>query len=227
MTLVMDKNMYIKIIILAGILTFVFQRIGLFYVNSIEMINYNEINLDNVVDIADSGDIIITRWYHVDLGIRLFSKFCHVGMVNKDEKGKLTLIELHPKETDDDGSTKEGVNVYPFKERIKELDCTCYFLKCTRNFKINLDNLDKYKKVLFDKNYRWNFVKYWMQHQLRWDSEKNLKEMYCSQLIGFILQDSNILHENFNIHTLSPASFEHLYDNLGKKIYGQTYKINC
>lgn len=221
-----NTYLFLKASVLSAIVSLLIYGLALLYVNHLEMINYYEIDFNNVLDIAESGDIVITRWHHVDLGIRVFSKFCHIGIINKNDKGELTIIELHPEETDDEtGITKEGVNIYPFKERIQELNCICYFLKSKRPFNINIDNLEQYKKVKFDRSYRWNFVKYWMQNQFRWHGHKDLNYMYCSQLIGLILQDSNILHKNYPIHTLSPASFEDLYDNCGKKLYGPAYKI--
>lgn len=222
----LTRRELIKLAVISMVLVTVMYILAHLYINHLEMINYPDITFKNMLDIADTGDIIITRWHTVDLGIRLFSKFCHIGIINRDPSGQLTIIELHPKETDDDtGITKEGVEIYPLKERLEEFNCISYFLKCRRPFKINVKNLEQYKKVTFDKQYRSNFVKYWFLHQFRQKAEPDYSSMYCSQLIGLILQDSKVLHKNYNIHTLSPASFECLYDNKGSKLYGQAYRI--
>lgn len=190
-----------------------------------ELNHLNKVSLNNVLDICKTGDLIITRWNFVDIGYRLFCKYCHVGIIYKTNNG-IYLIETHPDEIDEDDQTRSGVNVYLLKDRIQNYEGTCYFLqlrKQNNNYTTQIEkNLELYKSIPFSNDFRFLFVKNWIYHRL--NIPNNEKEsMYCSELIGFILQDINILDKKYTF--LSPDSFEHLLDTYGNRLYSNSKRI--
>ena len=191
-----------------------------------ELNNVKKITLDKFMDTCDTGDIIITRWEYVDIGYRLFCKYCHVCIVYKNNMGEKFLIETHPPEFDEDDINMKfptsGVNMYPLRERVSNYQGTCYFLKLkNNNKKIKTLDFNKYKDIPFPTDFRYSFLKNWFYNKYGNNSTKNDndndndndKTMYCSELCGHILQDIGILNKNIKINTLSPDSFEFLKEN--------------
>lgn len=190
-----------------------------------ELDHLNEVSLNNVLDICKTGDLIITRWNFVDIGYRLFCKYCHVCIIYRTNDN-IYLIETHPDEIDEDDHTRSGVNVYLLKDRIQNYEGTCYFLqlrKQNNNYTTQIEkNLELYKSIPFSNDFRFLFVKNWIYHRLNIpNNEKD--SMYCSELIGFILQDINILDKKYTF--LSPDSFEHLLDIYGNRLYSNSKRI--
>ena len=202
------------------------------YFIQIELSHLNKISLSNILKVCKTGDLIITRWDHVDIGYRLFCKYCHVGMIYKDpETNNVFLIETHPEEFDDSDINNEfprsGVNMYPLKERIENYQGTCYFLKLKKNVVKKFD-FEKYAKIPFSTDFRYSFLENWFYNKLNITKEKVELDntMYCSELIGHILKDLNILDKTIKINTLSPDSFETLTD-FNTRLYENSIKIKC
>lgn len=193
-----------------------------------ELKHINKINIDEFLDTCQTGDIIITRWEHVDIGYRLFCKYCHVSIIYKNKLGEKNLIETHPVEYDEDDTNMEfprsGVNMYPLKERITNYQGTCYFLKLKTPKKIKNFDFYKYKDIPFSIDFRLSFLKNWFYNKLGIVTTKNDNTMYCSELTGHILQDIGILSKKIKINTLSPDSFEFLKEN-NQKLYDKPLAI--
>jgi hypothetical protein len=177
-----------------------------------ELTHIKGINIDKFLDTCQTGDIIITRWEHVDIGYRLFCKYCHVSMIYKNKLGEKFLIDTHPAEYDEDDTHMEfprsGVNMYPLKERITNYQGTCYFLKLKIPHKIKNFDFNKYKDIPFSTDFRFSFLKNWFCNKFGIITTKTDNTMYCSELTGYILQDLGILSKKIKINTLSPDSFE-------------------
>jgi len=206
---------------------------------SYEMVEYdkNAIDIEKLYKMCKTGDIIYFRWPYPDIGFRLFSKFSHVGMVYK-QGNNVYILETHPEgDASELGVDESGVHLYDLKERIEKYTGICYLSKL--NIKDNIEDvvnkntkmihqyiekhLDKYKKIPFDEDFRYNYVMAYLHHLIG-KTRKNDK-MYCSTFIGFILKDLNLLDNDCNIEVFSPSSFLHLkkdnkllYDDHLKKI---------
>lgn len=179
-----------------------------------ELKHINNINIEAFLENCQTGDLVITRWEYVDIGYRIFCKYCHVSMIYKNDFGKKFLIDTHPPEYDqDDKLSRNGVNMYPLKKRITNYQGTCYFLKLNKRRNIKNFDFNKYKNIPFSTDFRISFLKNWFYNKLGTViTEKTDNTMYCSELTGYILQDLGILNK-IKINTLSPDSFEFLKDN--------------
>jgi hypothetical protein len=189
----------------------------------------NKINFEEFLETCQTGDLIITRWEYVDIGYRIFCKYCHVSIIYKNELGKKFLIETHPVEYDENDINMEfpisGVNMYPLKARIKNYEGTCYFLKLKKSKKIINFDFNKYKNIKFPTDFRFSFLQNWFYNKIGISIIKNDNTMYCSELTGHILQDLGILNKKIKINTLSPDSFEFI-SNQNETLYNKPLLIN-
>ena len=180
-----------------------------------ELKHINNINLDSFLETCQTGDLVITRWEYIDIGYRIFCKYCHVSMIYKNDFDEKFLIDTHPVEYDKDDINMEfprtGVNIYPLKERIENYQGTCYFLKLKKHKNIKKFDFNKYKNIPFSTDFRFSFLQNWFYNKLGIVvTNKTDNTMYCSELTGHILQDLGILSKKIKINTLSPDSFEFL-----------------
>lgn len=220
----------IILISFAILLTIIIMCIISYYIQN-ELDNIKKITLDKFIDTCQTGDIIITRWEYIDIGYRLFCKYCHVCIIYKNKFGEKFLIETHPAEYDENDLNKKfpisGVNIYPLKERVSNYQGKCYFLKLKGNKKIKSFHFNKYKDIQFPTDFRFSFLKNWFYNKVDINTTKNdnYDTMYCSELCGYILQDLGILNKNIKISTLSPDSFEFLKDDNNDTLYNKPIYI--
>lgn len=222
----MNKINIIRItwwIIVLSVMLFLISSIYIHY----ETFTYKTISIDHLYKICNTGDIILFRWSHVDVGFRLFSKFCHIGIIFKDKKGNPFILETHPKET----YNPKGVNVYPLKKRLIEYGGYCYISKLINYNNININtnviskNIKKYKKIPFDDHFRYNFVKSWFYNLF--NIQKQPRDvMYCSELIAHVLKDINLIDNHSDITSFSPTTFTHVKNKLNKPAFGNIYRIS-
>jgi hypothetical protein len=192
--------------------------------NNPRLIKYKQFNKE-----AETGDLIIYRWEHVDIGYRMFSKFSHVGMIVK-KNNKLYLLETHPDENKKNNKkNNEGVHLYSLKKRIKYYNGECYLVKlnakCDRNLlSANIiKNLSEYKKIPFDSYFRDLFVYNYFKNLFT--NVPNKESMFCSEFIGYILHDNKIYTHNKNYASLNPGSFLDLQKNK-QPLYKSLKKID-
>lgn len=228
----MDKENIIKIIWWILILFTAIFLIASIYIHY-ETSFYNKINLHNLDNICETGDLILFRWRYVDVGFRLFSKFCHAGIVYKDKNNNLFIIETHPEEFEDNDKEtepKKGVNIYPLKSRLQEYDGSCYLSKLIHYPNLNINKniiqtkINDYKKIPFDDNFRNNFVKFWFFDRLGLKKSKR-NVMYCSEFIAHILKDLNVINNDIDASSFSPTTFLNLKNKINKKAYGEIHTI--
>lgn len=207
--------LFVSIIIVLGIMLYI----------KYETYNMESKDINNIIKECRTGDLILFRWHFMDMFFRTVSKYNHIGMVYKDEKN-VYIIEMHSEEGDD--IIRSGVNKYHLKERLNEYNGSCYYLKLDKD-KI-IDNqelkhiLKKYKKIQFDDNFRYSYIKSWLYKKLNWKVNKKNK-MYCSEFIEYLLKDLKISPKNRDTSLSTPALVENIYIN-GKKLYNKIYKIN-
>lgn len=195
-----------------------------------EMLTTPMVSYEKIEEIAQTGDLVIFRWNTIDVGFRLFSKFSHVGMIVK-QKGKLYILETHPKEIPESEIDDSGIHLYHLKNRLNEYDGTYYFtqLNTTNNKREKLrkhvlNNLKKYKKEIpFDTNFRNIFVLNYFYNLFHIKLPKR-KAMFCSEFIGTILERCKIYKHHKNISSINPGTFLEFTKN-GQNLYSPLYYI--
>lgn len=229
----MESNLYslrsyqysIITIILILILLILIISVKTYHLNNIE-----EIDLDNID--LQTGDLILFKWHTVDYLHELFSSFTHVGMVVIINNEKY-ILETHLKgDTIHMGYKSGGVHLYNLKRRINMYQGHNYILKINDDL-INEDNsytlqnnLNNYLLIPFHDEYR-DYYKSVCIPNIICNNCFNYhkKGMFCSEFIGFLLQELGILDQSFNINCLTPSSFNNLYNNTQIPIYNTIYKI--
>lgn len=219
-----------KSVVTAIIITILYK----FFIET-EMLNIKKVKYLDIIDNLETGDILLYRWHYIDFGFRLFSKYSHVSMVLKHPiDNSLFSFEIHPKEyintcTQEDRDKKpkilreEGVNIFPLLKRLEEYNGEIYILKM--NSKKNkkelstkiISRLNMYKNINFDNNFKNIFVfnKFLNSIGMPCYPKNN---MFCSEFIGYILNDLGILNNEQKlkqIGNLSPGFCLDLeqYDN--------------
>jgi hypothetical protein len=195
-----------------------------------EMLTTPMVSYERIEDIAQTGDLVIFRWNTIDVGFRLFSKFSHVGMIVK-QKGKLYILETHPKEFPESEIDDSGIHLYHLKNRLNAYDGTYYFTQLNTSDnkrehlrKHVLNNLKKYKKEIpFDMNFRNIFVLNYFYNLFNIKLPKR-EAMFCSEFIGTVLAKCKIYKHHKNISSINPGTFIEFKKN-GENVYGPLYNI--
>lgn len=177
--------------------------------------------LDDVYDNLKTGDLILfrsKRW------VRYLTYFTHVGMI-VDFHGKKYILDLNQKNLDNYG-VNSGVKMYDLYDRIRKFNGEIYILEMhhsmmneTRKEKF-FRNLNKYFKIKFDSNVYMNILKMKLGFKL---NSNNRDGLYCSEFIGYILQDLEILNKNVDISMILPKTFMKLRTDDGVYIYNNIY----
>lgn len=185
----------------------------------------NIINIDELIDTCNTGDILLFRYKSLDPLHNIISLFSHIGMIYVDRNNKKKIIETH-----NSGDTKylnldnEGVQIYDIKDRIKGYEGNVYLAKnLSQNINNNIihNKLEMYKNIPFNTNYRNDFINQCLLFS-KYDTSPKLQ---CSQFIGLLLKDLNVLPEDFNLTCLTPEYFLSLKDKNNELIFDITKKI--
>lgn len=180
------------------------------------------VNINDVYDDLRTGDLILfrsNRW------IRYFTYFTHVGMI-VDFHGKKYILDLNKKNFEIYG-VKCGVKLYDMYNRINKFNGDIYFLKMNSQIMTNekitrfFERMNDYFKIKFDSNLYVNIIK--RKLGIRVTSRDG---MFCSEFIGYILQDLNILDCKYDISSIFPKSFSNLKTNDDLNIYINMLKLN-
>jgi len=217
---------YYIIFILLCILSIIFLK-NYFMKNQINALQ--TYNLQKAYNFAEQGDLILFQWYKINPLQESVSPFTHVGIVIDINKKKY-ILETHLK-----GDTKhmgykdaEGVNIYDFKKRIKMYKGKNYLLKKNPMYKMDImQKLTEYINIPFYKEYKQHFVGYCIPKKICNSclSDKIMNSMFCSQFIGYILQEQGVLDKSTNIDCLTPMDFLSLTNSHGR-IYTKLIKIS-
>lgn len=224
-------NININVLVISVLIVSVCFLLDSLYIDT-EMLMTSMVSYEKLEQVANTGDLVIFRWNSVDVGFRLFSKFSHVGMIVK-QKGKLYLLETHPKEEEPDSEIDDsGIHLYHLKNRLEEYNGTYYFTQLKtdddnreRLRKHILDNLKMYKKTIpFDTNFRNIFVLNFFYNLFGIELPKR-KSMFCSEFIGTILEKCKIYKHYKNISSINPGTFLEFKKQNGGALYGPLYEI--
>jgi hypothetical protein len=184
--------------------------------------------IDNTYESAKTGDLILFRWHSVDIFHEMISPFTHVGMVVELNHQKYILETHSPGDTLHMGYETGGVHLYPLKQRISMYKGSNFLLKLNKNYNISIDEnmIVQYYSIPFYDKYRQHYTEYCLPKKICNEciSSKKLESMFCSQFIGFLLQETGILDKNVNIDCLIPNDFITIQNKNGK-LYNELYKI--
>lgn len=189
--------------------------------------NINSINIDNIYDIAKTGDLILFKWHSLNIVREFASYFSHVGMVI-EIKNKKYILETHLKgDTKVFGNFPGGVNIYNLKHRIMNYEGFNYIIPIQNNLitkdkkKLLMKKLIDYFKIPFNDNYA-NYYTFYCVPKIICDvciDDKIINNMFCSQFMANILKDLDILDRKFSTLCISPESLLYLKNKNGFKIY--------
>ncbi|NBU34197.1 hypothetical protein EB118_08790 [bacterium] len=181
------------------------------------------IQMDELLRTCKTGDLILFKWYYMDAGFRMFSKFSHVGMVVSDSQ-RTRILEMHP-----DGEYMDypsGVYFHRLADRVKDYSGPCYFLRLKEDNARVQSFITENKSLLrgfeFDKNFRNNFVLNFFLAAMSVSTLTSPKKMFCSQFIGYILYHSGYIQTPYEL--LSPGSFEYLEED-GVRLFARPMNI--
>jgi len=167
---------------------------------------------DRIYDLLKTGDLILfrsQRW------TRNFVYFTHVGMI-VDLNGEKFVLELNKKYYKKD--IVPGVKLYKLLSRIANFDGKIYIAPINRIEKSSiyklLNNLNEYYNIKFDKYMFFTLLKNTFKIK-----NKKRTGMFCSEFIGYILQNIDILDKNYKIDTLFPESILDLKNKNNERIF--------
>jgi hypothetical protein len=182
---------------------------------------YRCVNIDDVYDDLRTGDLILfrsKRW------IRYFTYFTHVGLI-VDFHGKKYILDLNQKNFEIYG-VKSGVKLYDMYNRINKFNGEIYFFKMNSRIMTNekitrfFERMNDYFKIKFDSNLYVNIIKRKLGIRVT-----NRDGMFCSEFIGYILQDLNILDSKYDISLIFPKTFSKLKTDDDSYIYVNMLKL--
>jgi hypothetical protein len=200
-----------------------------------EMNNVPEICFDEIK--FKTGDIICFRWSYIDNDFRLFSKFSHVGIVivpNKIGNQNPLILEIHPNEEDSYGKVvrDHGVHIYKLKHRLKMYYGSYYHASLKSKFynsnltKKILKNIKKYSKIIFDNNFRIEFLKNYIMNLFGIPLTPNNWHLFCSQFVGYIQKDIGISDNARTSHILmNPEAPSQIKSKENEMIYNDLVRI--
>lgn len=205
-------------------------------------LNINEIlykslekTVDEIYEMAETGDLVYFRWHEVDFKHEIISPFTHIGMIIELDNIKY-IIETHLKgDTENIGVYTGGVHIYPLKLRLSKYEGYNFLTKLSTNAKPTntdimyfLENIDKYKEIPFKNEYEDFYLQKCLKHNVCNDcfekSEPEQESLMCSSFIGFCLKELKIVPRDFNYTCLTPNDFKFIKKN-NKQIYNNIIKV--
>lgn len=191
------------------IIIFIFILLFLFFIYIIiykTKFRYDYISLNDAYNDIKTGDVLyfITHKYY-NIPIFLKPIIAHLGMIIEINKEKY-VIELHAEgDIKNIGVNKNGgVNIYPFKQRVKSYTIGNVYLAKLSNEKkpstksINqfINNIEYYRKnIPFNKNYKKYGFKNCLLHRVCKNcfTLEKTPSMFCSEFVAFCLKELNII----------------------------------
>jgi hypothetical protein len=194
-----------------------------------------EKTVDEIYEIAETGDLVYFRWHEVDFKHEIISPFTHIGMIIEIDNIKY-IIETHLEgDTKNIGVYTGGVHVYPLKLRLSKYEGYTFLTKLNVDAKPThtdiiyfLENINKYKEIPFKNEYKDFYLQQCVKHHVCNDcfekSEPKQETLMCSEFIGFCLKELKIVPPDFNYVCLTPNDFKFIKKN-NKQIYNDIIKV--
>lgn len=217
------------------ILFFLFLSVIIFYIyiqysapNISKISIYQKKSLEHVLNIADSGDIILMagdtrgertcRW-------AAQSVFSHVGLLFREKHPVTNENVLYIWDCDLGQRSKDGVRVMPLRDKL--LSYKGFRTAAIKKINKPLSSeeivklIPKYLSLKFDSR----IITWWVANKNRdggwlYRKNKNPKEIFCSELVASTLMDLGVISDDRVPAYYSPGDFER--NNLNF-IYGYSY----
>ena len=170
--------------------------------------NYKKINIDEVLNVAETGDIILFKYkdkYFLDIKKHLLTFFSHCGMVVENDNNKY-ILENFSKNDYNKYNNKGGATLIDLKSRIKDYNGSVFIIKLKNKLDLDRKNtlinkLETYLKY----NYYENYEKFMFQKCiLNFKMNKNENELICSEFVFMILKDLNLINYKEYISCKTP-----------------------
>ncbi len=187
------------------------------YIFSQPRLNFKDTSTDDIYTLAKTGDILLFRWNKVDLVHNFISFFTHVGIVVEIDDKKY-ILETHLKgDTRHMGNPNGGVHLYDFKDRVNMYNGHNFLLPLKTKFKSRVhnkiikDNISRYLKLPFFENYKKYYINQCLPRKFCKtcfsQPSPDTNYIYCSQFVGMILKDLDLINKNTDINCISPYDF--------------------
>ena len=185
------------------------------------MYKYKYININNCLNIIDTGDLVLFKCdieTNEDKLIQLNSYFSHCGMVVVIDGKKYILEMLRQGNHDNLNKYISDVNLFDFKKRVKKYKGKVYLVKCITQNSINyknkiIENINKYINYKYDMDFIINHIK----SKLNLNNNTNNTDMFCSEFHYHILSESGLVKPIKNKKIMTPLDIFNL------SIYNKEY----
>jgi hypothetical protein len=191
-------------------------------------------NLKEVYEKSKTGDVICFRSKDSSLIHEIISPFTHIGIVIETINGK-KILEIH--DTNDlkhVGIYNTGVNMYDLKHRLETYEGETYLCQLRSeienyNIKNLLFKINELNKLKFNTNHKEHLMKKCMKKRIchvcfKPEPKKKLEYMFCSEFVGYILQELDVLDKDYDIACVLPGDFRFITQN-GYKLFNNIIKI--
>lgn len=217
------------------LISFIIIYIIYIILNTLHILYFTQkLNIDNVYNLADTGDLIFFRWKEVSPYHEILSSFTHIGVVIVDN-GEKYIVETHLEgDTSNIGVFSGGIHIYPLILRLKNYDGHLFLSKLNINDKPNINtklflkNIEQYKKTIpFHNDYRNYFKKNCIKNRLCKNcfSIEEKVGMFCSEFIAFCLKELDIVDKDFEHRCIIPVDFRYIKNKNGENLYKNLIKI--
>lgn len=180
---------------------------------------YKYININNCLNIIDTGDLVLFRCNiknNEDKLIQLNSYFSHCGMVVVINGKKYILEMIRQGNHDNLNKYSSNVNLFDFKKRVQKYQGKVYLVKCITEKSINyknkiIENINKYIDYKYDIDFITNHIK----SKFNLNNNTNNTHMFCSEFHYHILSESGLVKPIKNKKIMTPLDIFNLsiYDN--------------
>ena len=214
------------------LLFFLLQIISSILINKSIVNNTISMCINKIYDLAETGDIIYFRWHTMDIDHEIISPFTHIGMIIVIGNIKY-IIETHlAGDTSNIGVLTGGVNLYPLKLRINNYEGYTFLSKLNQinrptdiNVQDFITKIKDYKQnIPFQNDYKGYFINNCLAKRVLSIEPEKTQEMFCSEFIGFCLNELNITNNDFNFKCLVPIDFRYIKLN-NQLLYRDLIKI--
>ena len=180
---------------------------------------YKYININNCLNIIDTGDLVLFRCNietNEDKLIQLNSYFSHCGMVVVINGKKYILEMIRQGNHDNLNKYSSNVNLFDFKKRVQKYQGKVYLVKCITQNSINyknkiIENINKYIDYKYDIDFITNHIK----SRFNLNNNTNNTHMFCSEFHYHILSESGLVKPIRNKKIMTPLDIFNLsiYNN--------------
>lgn len=173
---------------------------------------------NDIINLADNGDLIYFRWNTVSFLHNIISPFTHIGVVIIKDNKKY-IVETHSAgDTYNFGIYTGGVHIYPLNIRLNTYNGDIYLSQLKEKYRPNKIIIDDFVLHILKSKLKIPFyneyVNYFTSKCL---AKRNLKltikpkvGMFCSEFVGYCLKELKIVNNDFDYNCLAPGDFRYI-----------------